>query len=141
MMKDFEYVMQVLPIFLREAVDYCSENQHPLDGSEEIFKLDEVFFSIPRSEIWTIGTETEMFESVLDNWSRMLNINEPCPRKKFYFTSSQSAALFNVFEDENDAKRIDDLISCWKFQIQDLNNIKKLDATVELVRQILFLKL
>lgn len=34
MMKDFEHVMQDLPIFLREAVDYCSENQHPLDGSE-----------------------------------------------------------------------------------------------------------
>jgi len=67
--------------------------------SEEIFKASDLLF-VPREDIWTVGSDQEIFQSVVDCWSVLLNENQKqgsSTPTKFFFSSVFSVSFTIIF--------------------------------------------
>ncbi|KAL2895935.1 Halomucin, partial [Bienertia sinuspersici] len=124
-MRSNRAIMKSLPRLHQEIADFClvDDDESPLLGVDLVWY--DLNHSIPGDELLSLQGGEHIYQSVLEHWAILLNLNQAATSvkpQKFYFGVEQSKSLFQVFSKDDNDKEVDTLFSCWTDWVDNVNN-------------------
>ncbi|KAL2894781.1 Halomucin [Bienertia sinuspersici] len=124
-MRSNRAIMKSLPRLHQEIPDFClvDDDESPLLGVDLVWY--DLNHSIPGDELLSLQGGEHIYQSVLEHWAILLNLNQAATSvkpQKFYFGVEQSKSLFQVFSKDDNDKEVDTLFSCWTDWVDNVNN-------------------